>query len=524
MIQKINIISIKEDLQRYIRVLRIFASNNKFEETTIELIEETIDKAKMIDDKKSLVDLIELKISQIEHLNDSINQISEMMMLMRNLSLEINYSDGLALSYNIEWYIEKIKGNKSKSKRALDFSIKIISDCKEYVEYSYFVCYYSYAVELWLEENNPQSSSILEKCVDFFRKKGFFRSLVQALSILFIIYQETQNGKSALKTTQNLLSSKIPFDSLPRDIQAYSYYFIGLSHKLQLNLLLAEKYLEKARKIFKEKLEKSIYSFYYIHVLSNLSTILALQGKMEQALELIKEVENLLQTGYLSKYFDPTSKRQITHSFNLVNFYVKSRVYGKTNELTKLINDIYKNSKVNYSNAVMLTEFLLNANLNIEQLMELKNTNNNSLERVRHIIGFLIEKTKINTEINKDQNNLNCIKTIQQRFKTNKMTFIEKTYADLLIAQQLFSLKRFAEIHPLLKRYEKQLHRIEVLELRIFMEAFIQVGAYNSGDPLAPALQYMAIKKCRTHGFSRLENILLDYLQMLKQDALRLML
>ena len=46
------------------------------------------------------------------------------------------------------------------------------------------------------------------------------------------------------------------------------------------------------------------------------------------------------------------------------------------------------------------------------------------------------------------------------------------------------------------------------------MEAFIQVGKFKSGDPLGPALQYMAIKKCRQYGFSGLEKKLLDYLDM----------
>ncbi|MCK4895920.1 MAG: hypothetical protein KAS47_03875 [Candidatus Heimdallarchaeota archaeon] len=46
------------------------------------------------------------------------------------------------------------------------------------------------------------------------------------------------------------------------------------------------------------------------------------------------------------------------------------------------------------------------------------------------------------------------------------------------------------------------------------MEAFIQIGAYKSGDPLGPALQYMTIKKFKLYEFSRLQNKLLDYLQL----------
>ncbi|MHA1217460.1 MAG: hypothetical protein ACTSO5_02110 [Candidatus Heimdallarchaeaceae archaeon] len=75
-----------------------------------------------------------------------------------------------------------------------------------------------------------------------------------------------------------------------------------------------------------------------------------------------------------------------------------------------------------------------------------------------------------------------------------------------------------------LKKYENQLYKIEVLEMRVFMEAFIQVGAYKNGDPLGPALQYMAIKKCRQYGFSRLENKLSDYLTMQGNDTIRMML
>ena len=99
----------------------------------------------------------------------------------------------------------------------------------------------------------------------------------------------------------------------------------------------------------------------------------------------------------------------------------------------------------------------------------------------------------------------------------------EKAFADLLAAQEYYKINRFAEIYPLLKKHEKQLHKIEVLEMRVFMEAFIQVGAYKNGDPLGPALQYMAIKKCRQYGFSRLENELLNYITMQGNDTIRMM-
>lgn len=74
-----------------------------------------------------------------------------------------------------------------------------------------------------------------------------------------------------------------------------------------------------------------------------------------------------------------------------------------------------------------------------------------------------------------------------------------------------------------MRKYVNRLDKLEVLEFRIFMEAFIQVGAYKTGNPLGPALQYMAIKKCRQYGFSRLENKLLEYLNIQGNDTLRMM-
>jgi hypothetical protein len=520
--KKIENVYLNSELNEVLETIRLLSYNEKASKRILQIIELGIKKCFELSNNTVLINLYSSKIVQLQHSKKNMPIIKEIILKIRDLSDSIEYNDGRIL-YNLHtWYVNKFEGNKKKAKESIHIAMELMRKIPTQDKFVYFLCKYTYGVEEWLENNNPQSALILEECASFFYSKGFYRSLVQTLAILFVIYQETQNKKSALKTIKMLLSNKIPFEKLPQDIQAISHYFVGLSHKLQLNLSLAEEYLKKAMKILKETLENSMYSFYYIPVLSHFSTVLALQGKVEQALELVKEAKNLLQNKLLSSYFDPTSKKQITHSLNLVNFYVKSRVYGGTNKITELFDDIYNSSKVNYSNAIMLTEFLLNSELNLEQLLELRKTNNASLERVRHIIGFLIEKTKFNAEIDENQQKLNCIKVLQQRFKTDKMTFIEKAYADLLIAQQLFSLNRFAEIYPLLKKYEKQLHRIEVLELRVFMEAFIQIGAYKCGNPLGPALQYLAIKKCRMYGFSRLENILLNYLEIQKQEVLGL--
>jgi tetratricopeptide (TPR) repeat protein len=519
---KIELVKSKENLRRILGDICLLSSNERSNKEIILLLDKAIEKSELLNDELSLANLIGFKIPMLYNKQKNIPKVRKLISRMQSISEENNYSEILSWTYSYRWYIEKFTGNKKKAKEYINYSMAILEKSTQSDKYINYFVKYSYAFEQWIEENNANSALIFEECVDFFHKEGFYRSLVQALAVLFVIYQETQNKEGALKATQKLLSNKIPFDNLPRDIQAISYYFVGLSHKLQLNLSLAERYLEKVRKILKETFEKSTYSFYYIPVLTHLSTVLALQGKIEQALELIKTAETLLQGKIFANYSDPISSRQLKHSFNLINFYIKSRIYDSTSdEITNLIDNIHTDCKINYSNAIMLTEFLLNANLNHEQLKELRNTNNASLERVKHIINFLMIKVNPNSMAVEEQNYLDSIKVLQERFKINKMTFIEKAYSDLLIAQQLFSLKQFAEIYVILKKYENQVNKIEVLELRIFMEGFIQVGAYKCGDPLGPALQYMAIKKCRMHGFSRLENTLLNYLDMQRMDVLQ---
>jgi hypothetical protein len=119
-----------------------------------------------------------------------------------------------------------------------------------------------------------------------------------------------------------------------------------------------------------------------------------------------------------------------------------------------------------------------------------------------------------------EQQVLRYTNILQRRSVEERMTYVEKAFADLLAAKEYYRIGRFAEIYPLLKKHKNQLDRIEVLEMRILMEAFIQAGEFNNGDPLAPALHFMAIKRCREHNFTRLGETLLDHQQTLRRIAL----
>lgn len=186
--------------------------------------------------------------------------------------------------------------------------------------------------------------------------------------------------------------------------------------------------------------------------------------------------------------------------------------------MSDLIMEIYNGSKTLYSDFMLLSEFILNANLNSSKLRQLLKTDNYSISRVKHLILFDL-KDKNKERISERRLNKR-IEVVTERTRTSKTAFIEDVLADLLIAQQLYSLKKYSEISTLLRKYEGKLDQIQVLELRLFMEALIQIGVYRNGNPLGLVFHYTAIRKCSNYGFTRLETRLLEYLEMQKREAM----
>jgi hypothetical protein len=519
LITKLDEIISRKDMESFLDKLRVIISNKKYDMNNIRLLEKIIEKCRLLNDKKSLVKTYEIKISQIEHLFDKIPEIVKIVQEMKELSIEIEYSEGLALSYNIEWYIEKIQGNKEKSRIALEESINHIKKNPNPEKYAYYICNYSLAIEYWLEDHNIKSGPILEECSNYFFKEGYYRSLIQSLGILIIIYQQTQNKKKAIKISQQIFSNKYPFTQLPEDVQAIAYYLAGVGQLLIHNLRQSEYLFNESYLLMNSKLQLSgYYSYYYVRLLSHLTIVQALQGKLEQFIEHIKKIEELIEDDFIRKNLDPYSRKQVPHTLNLVKFYVYSRLYGfSSKKVQLLIKLIYEGIENNYSDSILLSEFILNAELNYKQLVKLKESSNSSIYRIQHIIEYVLTKTQTNKE-----KRIELFKdALSKKPKLKDFTFVEKAFSDLCLVNELFIEKRYLEIYPILIKYQNQLHRIEVLELRVFMEAFIQVGKFKNGDPLGPALQYMAIKKCRNYGFSRLENKLLDYLDMQRTDVLQ---
>ncbi len=520
-VREVNIINTKKDMESFIEEFRVLASNHRNNKAISDMADKAIQRCEQLNDQKSLVKLYEIKISQIEHLHDYITDVLDLVHKMKDISREIKYISGLALAYNVEWYVEKYRGNKERSRDALEDSMKYISQDSTTKDYAYYVCNYSFAVERWLTEHDVESSVILEECADYYYKKGFYRSFVQTIAILEIIFTRMQKGNRILKKCKTIFANKLLFEKLPNDVKAISYYFAGLGYMIDMNLNFAETYFGKAYDILKPIYKESIYFSNFIILHSYIITVKALQGKLEQTMKTIREVESLLKQGFYDKNLDLRTKNQIYHTLNLNKFYVYSRLKDfDSEEMQDLIEEIFKGSKTLYSDFMLLNEFILNSNLKTTQLKELLTANNFSINRVQHIISFVLLGKEEEDNTNKQFSDR--IEILTNRGKDSKTTFIESVFADLLIVQQLFILRRYNDIYPLLRKYEKQLNRIEVFELRVFMEAFIQVGIFKIGDPLGPALQYMAIKKCRQYGFSRLENKLLDYLNIQGDDTLRM--
>jgi len=505
----LEICTVKE-IKEIIGELRKISANEKSWEV-LEIVNCFLKKAEDLDDTESIIFLLDLKVRQYYSSKKNIEIVDSLIEKIKELSLLVSLDEGICLAYQLKWHVEKLKGNKEKSSKIIESAIKILNQKKINDEYTYYGCKYSYALELWFENRDYRSASFLEECINYFYSDGYYHGLAMALGVLSIIYQQTQNKEKSMKLLKRIISDTNLLSKMPVEIQSIVYYFIGVSHKLSFNLNEAEKHLIEAKSILKPIYKKSIYSGYYLTTLSHLTATYALQGKLELALEQMKEVEELIEEGITTKNLDSFNKKQITHTFNLIAFYIKSRRHCfQTKDLHELVQRIVENIDKYHSNAMFFSEFLLNANLSKKQLAKIRNLDNQSTKRIEHIVNFLIEKTAQTEE----QQTMKSIFRLKERPVKEKMTTVEKAFADLLAAREYYKIKRFAEIYPLLKQYKNRLYSIEVLELRVFMEAFIQVGAFKNGDPLGPALQYMAIKKCRDYGFSRLENKLLDYLQL----------
>jgi len=519
---KIQLCNVKREneLRLILPNLRLIASNFKSDPEVLEVIEGAIIKALEIDDKKTLVNLLGLKFLQLELDAGNKDQIIEILDYMRLLAIDTKYNDGLAYAYSFEWFIQRFSNNKRLASNAIKEARNLLNESVEdpYI-FNFVNC--SYGIELWLEQHNPECISIFEECLTHFYNQKLYRSYAQTLGVLLVIYQELQNTKKASQTIKKILCKRNSFIQAPKDIEALTHFFIGLCHKLSFKLDLAEISLIDSSRGFKETSSLSMYSGYHVTALFHLSAVYALKGKLELSLEQIQQVMKFIESKDVENKTDISTRNQVKHTFDLTKFYVYSRYIGfhvkKNHELTKRI---LKGIKTNYSNTIMLSEFLLNANLNHKQLLEIQDLENNSIVRIKNIIKYIMEKSKHNIKTSKKERVEDCIRILKGRTKLVSKTLIEEAFSDILIAQELFTARRYAEIYPLLKKYKKQIHRIEVLELRIFMDAFIQTGEFNNGDPLAPALHFMAIKRCREHNFTRLEETLLDHQQTLRRIAL----
>ncbi len=517
--EKLSLVETKDDFKTVFKLVQILASNERSNKDVMALLDDGIRKAVFLEDNESLVNLYGLKILQLEHLKTNIPTISELLIEMHKIAKKYDYNEGLAFYYSFVWYIEKFKGEQVKSKQAILKAIEILSQAEKKNEYVYHFVRYSYAIEQWTTNHDEDCVEIFEECLLYYYNSNFHRSAVQTLGLLGIIYQQTQNRKKASNASKQVFNNNYFFDQQPEDVKAIAYYLAGVSQLLEHNLGQAGYLCSESYNLLNNKLHHSnFYSYYIARLLSHLAIVHALQGKLELSFENITKIEDLLDDDCIKNGMGNNSIEQVYHTLNLIKFYVYSRLFGfKVEKVQTLISKIYQGISNNYSDSILLSEFILNAKLDSEQLKKLTNTTNASLQRIKHILEYTLIKSSNNLEIKTDS----LISILSKKQKIKNFTFIEEAHSDLLLAQELFSEKRYAEISSLLKQYENRLHQIEVLEMRIFMEAFIQVGAYKNGDPLGPALQYMAIKKCRNHGFSRLENKLLNYLQLQHKEIAR---
>ncbi|MHA1259230.1 MAG: hypothetical protein ACTSSG_08290 [Candidatus Heimdallarchaeaceae archaeon] len=516
---KIRKLNSEDELKSIIPKLRVVCANNKSIQM-LENLEVAIEKCKNIGNKKLFVDLLELEIKQLYQDYENLERVDQLLVEMEEIAHKINYKGGLALVAQIRGYVEFFRGNRKESSEEIKKAIEIIKTMKKQDPYVRNVCYYSYAISTWLEHREINSIKILEDCIDYFLFNGYYHSLGKGIGVLLIILQRSQKRKKARYIVEKMLDFKASIKQFPQDVLGVLDLFVGFYHKLSLNLNLAEKYLTSAKNNLKLISKNSKYLEYYLFSLSNIAAILALQGKIRMSLNQIKQVEELLDDYNIINKIDNQNKRQAHHTLNLTKFYVNTKsLVDKSKQIKTLRKEILNRINKCYSNPIMLTEFLLNSKLTLRKLLKLRKSENISVKGVEHILNYLIEKRKL--KYSKEKAVDEYIKILNTSKKNENQTFLEEVQIDLLIAQELFDVKEYAEIYAQLRKYEKILNAIEALEMRTKMEGFLELGKFAIGDVLAPGKQYATIIRSRENGFKKLEKKLLEQQQLMKKWAIR---
>ncbi len=518
--KKIRNLNSENELKSIIPKLRVVCANSK-SKRMLENLEVAIEKCNNMSNKKLLVDLLELKIKQLYQDYKNIERVNQLLVEMEEIAHKIDYKGGLALVAQIRGYVKFFQGNRKESFEEIKKAIEIIKTMKKQDTYIRNVCYYSYAISTWLDHRENNSIKILENCIDYFLFNGYYHSLGKAIGVLLIIVQRSQQRKKAKYIVEKMLDFKASIKQFPQDVLGVLDLFIGFYHKLSLNLNLAEKYLTSSKNNLKLISKNNKYSEYYLFSLSNIAEILALQGKIKMSLNQIKQVEKLLDDDNIINKIDNQNKRQAYHTLNLTKFYVNTKsLVDKSKQIQILRKKILNRIDQCYSNPIMLTEFLLNSKLTLRKLLKLRKSENISVKGVEHIINYLIEKRKL-FKHSKEKGVDKYIKILNTSKRNENQTFLEEVQINLLIAQELFDVKEYAEIYTQLRKYEKILDTIEALEMRTKMEGFLELGKFAVGDVLAPGKQYVAIIKSRENGFKKLEKKLLEQQQLMKKWAIR---
>jgi len=512
-----------EDFDFLVDELRIIAANIKNSET-LQVIESALTKSRVLELNSATIELLELRIKQEFHKSEKIKELSEYTDEMIQLSTKEDCTENLALSYTVKWGVEKLRGNIEISNESLVKAKEFTNRLKNR-DYTYYICTYSFAVNDWFEHHDSRNTNKLEDCSDYFLKEEYYRSLAQSLGILCLIYLKNNDHENAVKTSKRILQNRNLMDKLSLDIKSIVYYLTGVGQILQSNLKNAEVFFNESLMIFENIKDSSLYyNYYYSRSIAHIATIQALAGNWDSAYRNMKRIENLLEYDSITKNFDEHSAKQIPHTLNLIKFYIYSRLQiFETSKYEELIDSIYMNLEKKHSNPILLIEYIINANLDEKRLKNLSKSDSENLKRIKHIIDYEILKRKSLLSSQSSGLSKSCIQILENRKRRKGETYLEEAFTDLLIAKELFLDRQYEKIHTSLKKYKYRLSGLEVLEFRIFMEAFIQVGSFKSGDPLGPALQYMAIKKCRQYGFSRLENKLLNYLDIQGRETIRMM-
>lgn len=513
----IDKISKQKDLRKVVSDLLELTRRLPPEESK-QLIEKISQKSKQLKDIESQVIIKYIEHIHIFGLLRNNEKILELANEMNVLSEKIDFKEGIALHYIILWGIEKLQGNIEKAIIMRKNSMEIIDSLRNPDTMVVNWIRYSYAIGEWTESRNISSAKMLEDCMLFFRKRKHYSSEINAATLLANIYSKTNQKDELFNIVQEIMGNDSLFHYYPKHVLGRFHFLLGLMFLSRGDKELAEMHLFSSTQLFKRFSHTSNHIYDYLSGLSILARIYATSGKMDRVHEILTDLKEIVDEGYLYRKLSKQFVNSLISSITITQFYMS---FHKRSSYTVDFQDDVKDLLLKYQNFIllpeMLTELMVYSGIEIEELADLKKEKLSD-DFLKRVIDFLLALQ--NPDISStDQRIKNASKILDLSSESISRDGFGRIFSDMILSKLYLSSGRYEEFKSTMKKYLFKTEKIANISLRIMAESMEAIFRFLQGNQAEKAVERLSeiISECEKKNLTRMSKEVKAFRQMIIQ-------